>query len=204
VCLRRGQADRAIAALEQSLEAVRAGNSPLWFPRVASALGYAYALAGRLTDALALTEAAVSQGAVMNLMGGHSLLLAYLSEAQLLAGRTEDARQSAEQALALAREHKERGYEGWALRLLAEIALRSDPPDTVRAIEHGRSAQAVAEALGMRPLVAQCHLTLARSLARAADPDAERGHLAAATKLLGEMDMQAWLGQARAELDRLG
>jgi class 3 adenylate cyclase/tetratricopeptide (TPR) repeat protein len=203
VCLRRGLADRAIAALEQSLEAVRAGNSPLWFPRVASALGYAYALAGRLTDALTLTEAAVSQGAVMNLMGGHSLLLAYLGEAQLLAGRTEDARQSAEQALALAREHKERGYEGWALRLLAEIALRSDPPDAVRAIEYGRSALPVAEALGMRPLVAHCHLTLARSLARAADPDAERRHLAAASELLGEMDMQAWLGQARAELDRL-
>jgi ATP/maltotriose-dependent transcriptional regulator MalT len=139
----------------------------------------------------------------MNLMGGHSLLLAYLSEVHLLAGRREDARQYAEQALALAREHEERGYEGWALRLLAEIALRSDPPDAARSIEYGRSALAVAETLGMRPLAAHCHLALARSLARAADPDAETRHLAAACQLLGEMDMRAWLEQARAELNRL-
>jgi tetratricopeptide (TPR) repeat protein len=189
--------------LERSLEAVRAGNSLLWFPRVASALGYAYALAGRPTDALPLTEAAVAEGASMNLMGGHSLLLAYLGEARLLAGRREDARQSAEQALTLARDHKERGYEGWTLRLLAEIAFRSDPPDHALALEYGRRALAVAEALGMRPLAARCHLAIGRSLARVADQEAATRHLAAASQLLGQMDMQAWLGQARAELERL-
>ena len=93
---------------------------------------------GGSTEALSLTEAAVAQGAAMSLKGGHSLLLAYLGEAYLLAGRHEDARQSAEQALALARAHKEPGYEGWALRLLAEIALGSDPPDAARAMEYGR------------------------------------------------------------------
>jgi tetratricopeptide (TPR) repeat protein len=201
--LRRGQTDKAIAALEQGLQAVRAGNSPLWFPRLASTLGSAYALAGRPTEALSLTEAAVVQGAAMNLKGGHSLLLAYLGEAYLLAGRHEDARQSAEQALALARAHKEPGYEGWALRLLAEIALGSDPPDAARAMEYGRKALTMAEKLGMRPLMAHCHLVLGRSLAQGADPAAGRRHLAAATRLLGEMDMQAWLGRARIELERL-
>ncbi len=201
--LRRGQADRAIAALERSLEAVRAGNSPLWFPRVASALGYAYALAGRLTDALALTEAAVAEAASMKLVGGHSLLLAYLSEAYLLAGRREEARQSAERALDLARDHKERGYEGWTSCLLADIALRSDPTDATRATGYARQALAVAEELGMRPLMARCHLALGRSLARAADPDAATRHLAAALQLLREMDMQAWLQHARTELERL-
>src|SRR3984893_16905559 len=38
--LRRGHADKAIAALEQGLDAVRTGNSPLWFPRLASTCGY--------------------------------------------------------------------------------------------------------------------------------------------------------------------
>ena len=201
--LRRGQADKAIAALEQGLQAVRAGNSPLWFPRLASALGCAYALAGRSTEALSLTEAAVAQGAAMSLKGGHSLLLAYLGEAYLLAGRHDDARRSAEQALALARAHKEPGYEGWALRLLAEIALGSDPPDAARAMEYGRTALTMAEKLGMRPLMAHCHLVLGRSLAQGADPAAGRRHLAAATRLLGEMDMQAWLGPARIALERL-
>jgi tetratricopeptide (TPR) repeat protein len=201
--LRRGEADRAIAALEQGLEAVRAGNSPLWFPRLASALGSAYGLAGRLTEALSLTQAAVSQGAAMNLMGGHSLLLAYLGEVHLRAGRIDDARKNAERALVLARDHKEPGYEGWTLRLLAEIALGSDPPNAVQAMEYGRSALAMAEALKMRPLMAHCHLALGRALALVDEPDAATRHLAAASQLLGEMDMQAWLGQARAELERL-
>jgi class 3 adenylate cyclase/tetratricopeptide (TPR) repeat protein len=201
--LRRGQADKAIAALERGLQAVRAGNNPLWFPRLASALGCAYGLAGRLTEALSLTEAAVAQGAAMNLTGGHSLLLAYLSEAYLLAGRHEDARQSAERALALARAHKERGYEAWALRLLAEIALGSNPQDAARAMEYGRKALTLAEELRMRPLMAHCHLVLGRSLAQGIDPAAARRHLAAASQLLGEMDMQAWLEQAREVLERL-
>ena len=201
--LRRGHADKAIAALEQGLDAVRTGNSPLWFPRLASTLGSAYGLAGRLTEAVSLTEAAVAQGAAMNLMGGHSLLLTYLSEAYLLAGRHEDARQNAERALELARAHKEPGYEGWALRLLAEIALGSDPPDAARAMEYGRKALMMAEELGMRPLMAHCRLVLGRSLAQGTDPGAARRHLAAASQLLGEMDMQAWLGQARVELERL-
>jgi tetratricopeptide (TPR) repeat protein len=139
----------------------------------------------------------------MTLMGGHSLLLAYLSEAYLLAGRHDDARRSAEQALALARAHKEPGYEGWALRLLAEIALGSDPPDAARAIEHGLKALTLAEELRMRPLMAHSHLVLGRALAQGTDPAAARRHLAAASQLLGEMDMQAWLEQARGVLERL-
>ena len=139
----------------------------------------------------------------MNLMGGHSLLLTYLSEAYLLAGRHEDARQNAEQALELARAHKEAGYEGWAIRLLAEIALGSNPPDGARAMEYGRKALAMAEELGMRPLMAHSRLVLGRALAQGADRDAARRHLAAASQLLAEMDMQAWLGPAQAGLERL-
>ena len=90
-----------------------------------------------------------------------------------------------------------------ALRLLAEIALGSDPPDTGRAMEYGRKALTIAEELGMRPLMAHCHLVLGRSLAQGADLGTARRHLAAASQLLGEMDMQACLEQARVELERL-
>jgi len=202
--LRRGHIDSAIVALEQGLQAVRAGNSPLWFPRLASALGSAYGLAGRSTEALSLTEAAVSQGSAMHLMGGHSLLLGYLGEVHLLAGRHDEARRHAGQALELARAHKEPGYEGWALRLLAEIALASDPMDRLQAADHAAKALAKAEALGMRPLMAHSHRALGRSLAHGPDPAAARRHIAAASQLYGEMDMQAWLGPTRLELERLG
>jgi class 3 adenylate cyclase/tetratricopeptide (TPR) repeat protein len=201
--LRRGHADKAIDALELGLQAVRAGNSPLWFPRLASALGSAYGLAGRLPEALSLTEAAVTQGVAMNLMGGHSLLLVYLGEVHLLAGRPDVARRHAEQALELARAHTEPGFEGWALRLLAEITLASNPLNLARAADYADKALTKAEELGMRPLMAHSHRALGRALAQGMDPAATRRHIAAANQLFGEMDMQAWLGPARLELERL-
>ncbi|HEY4910365.1 MAG TPA: hypothetical protein VIJ73_12730, partial [Methylomirabilota bacterium] len=124
-------------------------------------------------------------------------------EVYLLAGRHDDARRSAHVALASAIEHRERGYEGWALRLLAEIALRSDPADVTRATDYARRALAVAEELGMRPLAAHAHLALGRSLAAAADPADAKHHLAAAVELLVQMNMRAWIGPARDALERL-
>ena len=201
--LRRGHADKAIEVLEQGLQAVRSGNSPLWFPRLASALGAAYGLAGQLTEALSLTEAAVSQGAAINLMGGHSLLLAHLGEVCLLAGRQVEARHHAEQALELARAHKESGYEGWTLRLLAEIALGSERWDAGRAVEYAGQALTKAENFGMRPLAAHCHLGLGRVYRRTGKRDLAQEHLTTATTMYREMDMPFYLEQAEAELKEL-
>ena len=55
-------------------------------PWNAAALGYAYALAGRLTEAMPLLEEAVQRAATTGRVG-QSVRLAYLSEASLLAGR---------------------------------------------------------------------------------------------------------------------
>jgi hypothetical protein len=98
----------------------------------------------------------------MKLIGAHALLLACLGEGYLRAGRVEDARRHADDARALAREHRERGNEGWSLRLGAEVALASRPSDTRRAREQAEAAIALAEQLGMRPLAAQCRALLAR------------------------------------------
>jgi ATP/maltotriose-dependent transcriptional regulator MalT len=77
-----------------------------------------------------------------------------LGEAQLLAGHLEEAHALAEQALVLAREHQERSNEAHALRLLGDIATRRDPPEAEEAEAYYRQARALAEELGMRPLVA--------------------------------------------------
>ena len=139
----------------------------------------------------------------MQLVGGRSLLLAYAGEAYLLAGRLDEARESAQRALVSATEHMERGYEGWALRLLAETALRSATADISHVGDLARRALAVAQELGMRPLAAHAHCVLGRSLAVAADVERARDHLSAAVGLLESMNMQRWLGPARDALDRL-
>ena len=93
--------------------------------------------------------------------GSHlPLFLTYLGEAYGLADRLEDALEVAGRALTLARERGHRPYEAWALRLLGEIAARRDPPE--HADGHYRDALALAEELGMRPLVAHCHLGLGK------------------------------------------
>jgi len=56
-----------------------------------------------------------------------------LGEAQLLAGYLEEA-----QALALAREHQERGHQAYALRLLGEIAAQREPPASDQAGDYYR------------------------------------------------------------------
>jgi len=52
----------------------------------------------------------------------------------------------------------------------------------------------------MRPLVAHCHLGLARLHRRAGKPEQAREHLMTATTMYREMDMDFWLAQAEAAL----
>jgi hypothetical protein len=97
-----------------------------------AALGCAYACAGHVAEALPLLEEAEQSGAALGTMGGQSLWVGYVSEAYLLAGRMQEAVQLAERALTLARAHKERGYEAWAMRLLGEIAAHQAPQKSSR------------------------------------------------------------------------
>jgi tetratricopeptide (TPR) repeat protein len=130
----------------------------------------------------------------------HPLLLAYLAEAHLLAGRRHDAVAVARRALDLAHRQKERGNEAWVLRLLGDIAAHVDPPDVESAKGHYTQALARAEELGMRPLVAHCHLGLGKLFHRPGDRAKAAEHLTIAATMYREMDMGFWLEKAEAEL----
>jgi tetratricopeptide (TPR) repeat protein len=136
----------------------------------------------------------------MRLVAEQSLRVAYLSEAYLLAGRMDDAIRFARRALDLSRNHKERGNEAWALRLLGEIASHPDPPDVEIAEAHYRQALALAYELGMRPLQAHCHLGLGSLYSKVSRREEARAELAAATELYRSMDMTFWLPPAEATL----
>jgi hypothetical protein len=58
----------------------------------------------------------------------------------------------------------------------------------------------LAEALGMRPLVAHCHLGLGRLYAQTGRGEQARAVLTTATDLCRAMDMPFWLPQAEAAL----
>jgi tetratricopeptide (TPR) repeat protein len=130
-----------------------------------------------------------------------ALLATRLGETYLVAGRLPDAVSLADRALTLSRNCKERGHEALALHLLGEIAARD--PDEVKAAEgHYREALNVATDLGMRPLVAHCHLGLGKLYRRTGDRAKAAEHLTTASTLYREMDMGFWLEKAEAEVAR--
>ena len=126
--------------------------------------------------------------------------VAWLSEVCRLAGRGEEAWQHARQALDLARQHKERGNEALALHQLGVVHAHADPPDVAQAEAHYQQALALAEELGMRPLMAHCHHGLGRLYGQTGRGEQARAALSTAIDLYRAMDMTFWLPQAEAAL----
>jgi tetratricopeptide (TPR) repeat protein len=123
-----------------------------------------------------------------------------LGEAQMLAGRLEEAYALAERALALAREHQERGHQAYALRLLGDIAARREPPESDQSGKYYRQALTLAEELGMRPLQAHCHRGLGTLYAATGQWEQARSELTRAIELYRSMVMTFWLPQTEAAL----
>jgi tetratricopeptide (TPR) repeat protein len=166
----------------------------------AASLGYAYALSGRVSEALPLLEQVLEEAGRSGSMGEQALYVAWLSKAYLLADRKEDALTLAQRALERSRAQKERSHQAHALRLLGEIAAQRHPSDITQAEAHYQHALALAEEFGMRPLQAHCHLGLGTLYATAGQWEQARAELSIAIDLYRTMDMTFWLPQAEAAL----
>lgn len=198
--LRKGDLSKAIPVLERGLGLCQVANILTWFPTVAAALGYAYILAGRVAEALPLLQRAAAQDTSRGVSAGHARWVAYLGEAYLLTGHAGEARGLARMALAFARDLKARGNEAYALRLLGEIHAHQDPPDVEAAEAAYRQALALAEELGMRPLLAHCYLGLGTLYTRVGRMPQARAALSTAIEQLHAMRMVFWLPRAEAML----
>jgi len=204
VYLAQGEPSRAIPIFERGLELCQTWNTAVRFPAIASHLGYAYALVGRVAEGLPLLEEAIGQAAARPALVDQSQRLVWLSEAYHLADRAGEAAPLAGRALQLAREHQERGHESRALWLLGEIAAHAEPPDITEAEGHYREALALAEELGMRPLVAHCHLGLGTLHHKIGRWEQARAELEMAVDMYRAMDMTFWLARAEAALTSTG
>ena len=198
--LRQGDLYRALPLFERAVGICQDADLPGYFPRMATALGEAYNLAGRVADAIPLLTQAMEQTTAMDREDFQARCRLPLGEAQVLAGRLEEAHALAERELAHARAHQERGHQAYALRLLGEIAMHRDPLDVASTETHYQQALALAEELGMRPLQAHCHRGLGTLYAKIGRPEPARSELSAAIALYRAMDMTFWLPQAEAAL----
>jgi tetratricopeptide (TPR) repeat protein len=199
LALRQGDLPRALPLLERAVGLCQDADLPIFFPPMAAALGTAYTLGGRATAAVPLLKQALEQTMATEMIGWQALCYLSLGEAQMLAGRLEEAQTLGQETLTLARAHLERGNQAYALRLLGDIAARREPPEIEQGEAYFQQALALAEELGMRPLQAHCHLGVGTLHVKTGQQQA-RTALSAAIDLYRAMDMTCWLPQAEAAL----
>lgn len=196
----KGEPERAVELLERALALSREWYLAALTPGVMGSLGYAKAMTGEVSDGLSMLQDATRTAEESERFALHSLLVMYLSEVLVTAGRIDDALPIAERALALSRERGERGVEASALRLLAEIVSATETPRAAEAEGHYQNAMALAEEIGMRPLVARCRLGLGNLYRLRSDDEKAREHLSIGAGLFRELGMHSWSRQAEAQL----
>jgi tetratricopeptide (TPR) repeat protein len=169
-----------------------------WLAHIGWLWGHVKALRGH-GEGVSIVREALERFEARGFGPFRSLLMMNLGEGLLATGGVDEARAIGLKALERARTHGERGHEAWVLRLLGDVATRSGAdPSSV----HGRyhASMAIAKEVGMRPLVAHCHLGLGKLYRRAGDGAKAQEHLTTAATMYREMDMTFWLEKADAEL----
>jgi tetratricopeptide (TPR) repeat protein len=200
LALRQGDLAGALPRLERAMGIWQDADLPTWFSWLAATLGAAYTLSGRIADAVPLLTQAMEQAIATAMAYNQALCSLPLSAAQMLAGRLAEAHTLAERTLAFTRGRQEHGNEAYTLRLLGDITARREPPESTLAEAHYQQALALAEAQGMRPLQAHCHLGLGQLYVKIGRREQARGALSTAVVLYRAMDMPFWLPAAKAML----
>jgi Tetratricopeptide repeat len=95
------------------------------------------------------------------------------------------------------------GREAWILHLLAEIPVNGGTLDADEAERQYHESATLSRVLGMRPLLAHCHLGLGKLYRRTDKREQAEEHLATATTMYREMGMTYWLEKAEVELQAL-
>jgi class 3 adenylate cyclase len=153
-----------------------------------------------LSEAVPLLTRAMEQITAMDMVAFQAFCSLSLGEAQMRAGRLEEASALVEGTLAHARQRQERGNQAYALRLLVDIAARREPVAVESAEAHYQHALALAEELGMRPLQAHCHHSLGTLYCQTGRAAPAGAALSTAVELYRAMGMTFWLPVAEAML----
>jgi tetratricopeptide (TPR) repeat protein len=198
--LRHGDFVQATRVLEPGLALCRGMEIHFALPFLTAVLGSAYLWSERAADAVPLVEEAAETFRAMRIPGYRSSVTAFLAEAYLVLGRIAEAREQAEQAVALTRAHQLRGWEAWSLKALGDVHAH-EPVDAEKAADTYRRALALAAELGMRPLVAHCHLGLGKLYRQTTKLEQARENFMTATTMYREMDMQFWLDKAQTAVE---
>lgn len=201
--LLKGDLPQAAAMLERSLALCRSASIPVYVPFTASRLGCAYAQAGRVSEALPYLEQGVDETLNSGRVAFVSLSMASLAEGYLFAGRVEEAVATAERALALAQQYKERGHEACTLKVLGDTSMHEGRRDVEKAEAHYRQAWTLCRDLDMNPLAAHCQMGIGGVYAARGSMAEAKSEITAAIERFRAMEMNLWQERAQAVLENL-
>lgn len=152
ILLMRGEVSEAIQYLQDAVKICERADVRILFPRVAAALGYAFALEGKSDRARELSERALQQADKMDLASMRSFCSRWICEVKLLASDPSDALESARTMLRECEASGEKAHIAWAHYLVgAALIADGDIADGLVAYE---KAEKMALSLNMRPLEA--------------------------------------------------
>jgi tetratricopeptide (TPR) repeat protein len=198
--LLKGDWAKARSLLEHGIAVLSTGNVVLYLTPVVASSAWALAQLGeasealnRLREAEELLEREAARG-IVDQLGSYPSL----GRAALRLGRLDEARRLGDRAVESS--PGQHGFAAHARHLLGDIATHPDRFDAERGEAHYLEALALAEPLGMRPLVAHCHLGLGKLYRRTGQREQARDHLTIAATMYREMDMSFWLSQAGTHL----
>ena len=200
----KGDFSLALPWCERAVHVCQSKAVLAWIPTVYSLWGWALAWLGHHGDALRYLEEGAAARERMNVTTNLALFHFRWADGLLLAGRIEEAGRAAARALDLATAAGERGHEALALHVLGEVTAATTLGGPEDAADYFRRAAALAEQLGMRPLLARCRLSLGELWVRAGRHSEAESELAGAADLFESMHMTFWLSRAQAGRDKVG
>jgi tetratricopeptide (TPR) repeat protein len=187
--LRLGDVESALPLLEKGHKVCRSTKVQFVFPYAVGSLGYAYLLANEPKRALTVLEEAKPD----SLEGGLWITHFYtaLADAYRAVGEVALATDTASRALKLANEREERGFEAWAMLVMAGI--NADAGRKGEAKQWYQRALQQASDLSMRPLVAHCHKGLSSIYISHGQKKEAQAEIKKAHEIYRSLEMNYWL-----------
>jgi class 3 adenylate cyclase/tetratricopeptide (TPR) repeat protein len=201
--LLHGKLDPATKMLEKALALCREADVLSAFSFTAGNLGHTQSLLGHPDHALPIVAESVSPQKVSFSIVPPAYPLTALAEAYRLKGETKRALEKAEEALRIFRQNGEQGFGAWALYYMAKIQFDGGLEQIQQTMQSYRQAIEQATDLGMRPLLAHCHMGLGEVYAKKGFSEEARSELVAAIELYRSMDMGFWLPKAESALAQI-
>ncbi len=149
-----GSLSAAETVLRSSLALCRRWELSAWSNSIMSCLGHVLARLGQFHEAFDMINSSITRRRKIGVLVNIAQELAWLADAHRLSGDYGLACEIADEAIAVARQHEERGNEALAHFVRGEA--RRDTGNRADAEASFEKAMAMAEATGMASLVASC------------------------------------------------